>query len=89
MNDASWLWHRRLGHAKMDLLNTLSKKELVKGLLRTKFIKDKVCDACQLGKQHKSSFKTKKDITSSRPLDLLYLDLFEPNSVVSLCNTCV
>ena len=54
------------------------------GLPRTKFVKDKICDACQLGKQHKSSFKSKKDITSSRPLDFLHLDLFGPNSVANL-----
>ena len=68
----------------MNLIHTLFKKELVKGLPKTKFVKDKICDACQLGKQHKSSFKSKKDITSSRPLDLLHLDLFGPNSVASL-----
>ena len=84
MNDASWLWHRKLGHANMELLNTLSKKKLVKELSRTKFVKDKVYDACQLGKQHKSSFKTKINITSYRPFDLLHLDLFGPNSVASL-----
>ena len=84
LNEVSWLWHRRLGHANMELIHMLSKRELVKGLPRTKFVKDKICDACQLGKQHKYSFKSKKDITSSRPLDLLHLDLFGPNSVASL-----
>ncbi len=60
INENSWLWHRRLGHASMDLLSNLSKLELVKGLPNTKFIKHKVCDACQLGKQIKSSFKRKE-----------------------------
>ena len=56
----SWLWHRRLGHANMELLSKLSKLDLVKGLPVTKFIKDKIFDACQLGKQTKSSFKEKE-----------------------------
>jgi hypothetical protein len=44
----------------MNLHSNLSKHELVKGLLDTKLVKDKVCNACQLGKQIKLSFKKKK-----------------------------
>ena len=47
----------------MELIHILSKKELVKGLPNTKYVKDKICDPCQLGQQHKSSFESKKDIT--------------------------
>jgi hypothetical protein len=54
----------------------LYKLDLVKGLPITKFVKDKICDACQLGKQTKSSFKKKKIISTSRPLELLHMDLF-------------
>jgi hypothetical protein len=60
INENSWLWHRRLGHVNMELLSKLSKLDLVKGLPIIKFVKDKICDACQLGKQTKSSFKKKK-----------------------------
>ena len=52
----------------MELLSKLSKLDLVKGLPITKFVKDKICDACQLSKQTKSSFKKKKVISTSRPL---------------------
>jgi hypothetical protein len=76
INENSWLWHRRLGHANMELLSKLSKFDLAKGLPVTKFVKDKICDACQLGKQTKSSFKKKKVISTSRPLELLHMDLF-------------
>ncbi|KAK2973849.1 hypothetical protein RJ640_003257 [Escallonia rubra] len=41
-----WLWHRRLGHVHMDLIKKLFSKELVRGLPKLKFVKDKVCDAC-------------------------------------------
>jgi hypothetical protein len=60
INEYSWLWHRRFRHANMNLHSNLSKHELVKGLLDTKLVKDKVCKACQLGKQNKLSFKKKK-----------------------------
>ena len=57
MHDQSWLWHRRLGHANMDLISQLNKDELVRGLPKIIFQKDKVCEACQIGKQIKKSFR--------------------------------
>jgi hypothetical protein len=84
INENSWLWHRRLGHVNMKLLSKLSKLDLVKGLPVTKFVKDKICDACQLGKQTKSTFKKKKVISTSRPLELLHMDLFGPIRTASL-----
>jgi hypothetical protein len=84
INENSWLWHRRLGHVNMELLSKLSKLDLVKGLPITKFVNDKICDACQLGKQIKSSFKKMKVISTSRPLELLHMDLFGPIRTASL-----
>jgi hypothetical protein len=84
INENSWLWHRRLRHANMELLQKLSKLVLVKGLPVTKFVKDKICDACQLGKQTKSSFKKNKVISTSRSLELLHIDLFGPIRTASL-----
>jgi hypothetical protein len=84
INENSWLWHCRLGRTSMDLLHKLNKHDLVQGLPKTKFVKDKICDACQLGKQHKTSFPKKKYISTSRPLQLLHMDLFGSNIVASL-----
>ncbi|KAK2992055.1 hypothetical protein RJ640_009785 [Escallonia rubra] len=41
----------RLGHVHLDLIKKLLSKELVKGLPKLKFVKDKVYDTCQYGKQ--------------------------------------
>ena len=46
-----WLWHRRLGHVGMKQLNRLIKYDLVRGLNNVVFEKDKLCSACQAGKQ--------------------------------------
>jgi hypothetical protein len=46
-----WLWHRRLGHIGMKQLNKLVKHDLVRGLKDDTFEKDKLCSACQAGKQ--------------------------------------
>ena len=67
MHDESWLWHRKLGHVNMNLITQLNKNELVRGLPKISFEKDKVCEACQMGKQIKTSFKNKNFISTSRP----------------------
>ena len=46
LNDESWIWHKRLAYAHMDLLNKLSKNELVIGLHKLKISKDRICKAC-------------------------------------------
>ena len=83
-NEDPWLWHRRLCHFNMELLKEVSKRELVRGLPKIKFEKDKICDACQFGKQTKTSFKPKKCVSTSKPLELLHLDLFGPSQITSL-----
>ena len=45
-NDDSSLWHRRLGHASMDTISKLLRKDLIKGLSKLDFSKDKICHAC-------------------------------------------
>ena len=84
MHDESWLRHRRLGHVNMNLITQLNKNELVIGLPKISFEKDKVCEACKMGKQIKTSFKNKNFIFTSRPLELLHMDLFGPSRTTSL-----
>ena len=67
-NNESWLWHKRFAHIHMELLNRLIKHDLVIGLPRIKFIKDRLCDACQKGRQTKSTFTSKNVVSTTRPL---------------------
>jgi len=83
-NDESWLWHRRLAHIHMHHLNRLASKELVVGLPKLKFERDRLCEACQKGKQTKSSFKQLNVVLTPRPLELLHMDLFGPSRTMSL-----
>jgi hypothetical protein len=46
-----WLWHRRLAHVGMKNLHKLLKGEHIWGLTHVHFEKDRVCSACQAGKQ--------------------------------------
>jgi len=77
------LWHRRLGHASLSLLNKLVSKDLVVGLPFTKYNDDKVCDACARGKQVRNSFKLKNYVSTIRPLEMLHMDLCGPMRITS------
>ena len=66
-----------------SLLNKLISKDLVLGFRELKFCEDKICEACVQGKQIRSSFKSKKQVTSSRVLELLLMDLCGPLKVQS------
>ena len=57
---------------------------MVIGLPKIHFEKDKLCDACQKGKQTKISFQPKNIVSTSRPLQLLHMDLFGPSRTMSL-----
>jgi len=84
INNEKYLWHRRLGHTSYTRLSKLSKGDLVNGLPKISYEKSEICDACQKGKQHKSSFKALTEISTSRPLELIHMDLFGPTQVQSL-----
>jgi len=84
VNDKKWVWHRRLGHANWRLIYKLSKLQLIKGLPKIDYHSDALYGACQKGKIVKSSFKTKDIVSTSRPLELLHIDLFGPVNTASL-----
>jgi len=68
----------------MGTLKKLMKKELIRGLKDVTFEKDKLCSACQAGKQVANTHPTKVHLSSSRVLELLHLDLFGPIIYASL-----
>jgi hypothetical protein len=71
-----WLWHHRLAHVGMKNLHKLLKGEHVLGLTDVYFEKDRPCTACQTGKQVGTTHLGKNVITTSRPVELLHMDLF-------------
>ncbi|GJZ93069.1 putative ribonuclease H-like domain-containing protein [Tanacetum coccineum] len=83
-SDESKLWHRRLGHLNFKTVNKLVKGNLVRGLPSKLFENDETCVACQKGKQHRASCKSKTENSISLPLHLLHMDLFGPTFVKSL-----
>ncbi|GJU66306.1 putative ribonuclease H-like domain-containing protein [Tanacetum coccineum] len=83
-SDESKLWHRRLGHLNFKTMNKLVKGNLVRGLPSKLFENDQTYVACQKGKQHRASCKSKTENSISLPLHLLHMDLFGPTFVKSL-----
>nr|GFA76465.1 ribonuclease H-like domain-containing protein [Tanacetum cinerariifolium] len=53
------LWHMRLGHINFKTMNKLMRGNLVRGLPSKIFKNNDTYVACQKGKQHKASCKTK------------------------------
>lgn len=60
-----------------DLLKKIASKNLIVSLSKIMFLKDKLCDACQMEKQTRMLFKLEKVILTSKHLELLHLDLFD------------
>ncbi|GJS91387.1 putative ribonuclease H-like domain-containing protein [Tanacetum coccineum] len=82
--DESNLWHRRLGHVNFKTMNKLVKGNLVRGLPSKLFEINQTCVACQKGKQHRASCKSKTISSISQPLQMLHMDLFGLTFVKSL-----
>ncbi|GJZ10595.1 retrovirus-related pol polyprotein from transposon TNT 1-94 [Tanacetum coccineum] len=71
-----------IGHANMRLIQSLASKELVRNLPKLKFDQH-FCDACKIGKQAYASHKAKIIVSTTRCLELLHMDLFDPSAVRS------
>jgi hypothetical protein len=72
----------------MKQLNWLLKHDLVVGLKEVKFEKDKLCSACQAGKQVANSHPSKSVMSTERPLELLYMNLFGPTTYRIIRGNC-
>ncbi|KAL8112712.1 hypothetical protein AgCh_020142 [Apium graveolens] len=45
--EESWNWHKRLSHLNFNNINELVKKDLMRGLPKSVFAPDGLCDSCQ------------------------------------------
>ncbi|GJY04686.1 putative ribonuclease H-like domain-containing protein [Tanacetum coccineum] len=79
--DESNLSHRRLRHINFKTMNRLVRGNLVRGLPSKILKNNHTCVACQKGKQHKASCKTKTVAQSVIPLQLLHMIWFGPTFV--------
>nr|GEW38907.1 ribonuclease H-like domain-containing protein [Tanacetum cinerariifolium] len=75
---------RLLSHLNFDHINLLSKKDVLIGLPKLKYVKDQLCSSYELSKVKRSSFKSKAVPSLKRRLNLLYMDLCGPMRVASI-----
>jgi transposase InsO family protein len=79
-----WLWHHRLAHIGMKNFHKLLKGEHILELTNIYFEKERICSACQAGKQVGAHHPYKNIMTIDRPLKLLHMDLFGPITYISI-----
>ncbi|GKE98825.1 retrovirus-related pol polyprotein from transposon TNT 1-94, partial [Tanacetum coccineum] len=65
IDENSTLWHRRLGHANMHLIQLLASNKLVRNLPKFKFDQH-FCDACKIRKQAHANRKAKNIVSTTR-----------------------
>ena len=69
------LWHQRMGYASYKHLSIVSNHESVFRIPKLSIVSNVVCGPCQLGKQTKAKHPSIQTFATSRPLELLHLDL--------------
>jgi hypothetical protein len=69
----------------MSQLKKAFEKGMVLGVKDVTFEKDKLCSAYQAGKQVTSHHPMKAYVSTTRPLELIHMDLFRPTTYKSLC----
>jgi hypothetical protein len=79
-----WLWHRWLAHGGMRNLHMLQKEGHILGLMNVAFEKDRPCGTCQAGKQVGAQHRAKNIMTTTRPLEMLHMNLFGPIAYISI-----
>jgi hypothetical protein len=68
----------------MSQLKKALKKGMILGVKDVRFEKNKLCSACQAGKQVASHHPVKAYVSTTRPLEHIHMDLFGPTTYKSL-----
>jgi hypothetical protein len=79
-----WLWHHRLAHVGTRNLHKLQKGGHILGLMNIAFEKDRPCGACQAGKQVGAQHHAKNTMITTRPLEMLHMNLFGHIAYISI-----
>jgi transposase InsO family protein len=79
-----WLWHQRLAHVGMRNLHKLQKDGHILRLTNIIFDKDRPYGAYQARKQVGAHHHAKNIITTTRPLEMLHVDLFGHITYISI-----
>jgi hypothetical protein len=76
-DEVAWRWHERFSHVNMAALRKLAWEKLVRGLPELGQV-ERVCEACQAGKQRRTSFSAQAEYRARERLELVHGDLCGP-----------
>uniref|UniRef100_T1IHU3 GAG-pre-integrase domain-containing protein n=1 Tax=Strigamia maritima TaxID=126957 RepID=T1IHU3_STRMM len=73
------VWHHRYAHMYTKGLNYLANDKNVKGIdFHGKKVKNDICENCEISKSTRAGFQSESRLLSSKPLELLHMDLWGP-----------
>ena len=78
------LWRQRLGHTNHKQIEKISKCEEALELPKFEKIEKNICGPCQISKQVKPRNPSISEVQTTRPLELLHIDLMGPTRVQNL-----
>jgi len=72
------IWHKQIDHVNLQCLKLMEKQNIVGGLPKfgTEKVMSEVCEAYQLGKQARHPFSIQTTHVSSKPLEMIHLDVW-------------
>lgn len=77
------VWHKRLAHINHATIKRMDREQLVSGADLSSVNVD-ICDPCVKGKMARKTFKSRDNIKSTRPLEIVHSDVCGPMQNVSL-----
>nr|GFA91111.1 retrovirus-related Pol polyprotein from transposon TNT 1-94 [Tanacetum cinerariifolium] len=80
--DTTDLWHKRYGHLNNKSIRTMKHKQMVKGLPDVEG-QTKLCEICNIGKQHREAIPKKSEWRATGKLQLIHTNLCGPISPIS------
>jgi transposase InsO family protein len=83
-DDEVKLWHQKLGHLHLRGMKKAISAGAIRGLPNLDIEEGKICGECQIGKQTRMSHPRLEHQITSKPLELLHIDLMGPMQVESI-----
>ncbi|KAK2423987.1 putative mitochondrial protein [Trifolium repens] len=79
-----WLWHQKLGHLHLRGIKKAISTGAIRDLPKLNIEEGRICGECQISKQTRMSHQKLEHQVTTRPLELLHIDLMGPMQVESM-----
>ncbi|KAK2457508.1 putative mitochondrial protein [Trifolium repens] len=79
-----WLWHQKLGHLHLRGMKKAISTGAIRDLPKLNIEEGIICGECQIGKQTRMPHQKLEHLVTTKPLELLHIDLIGPMQVESI-----